>query len=126
MIAFRFVKHNTLLSKAICAVTWSPYSHVDIVLPEGLLGALPDGVKIREYGYDGGGGDYFGMDHFTPQEEEDMLAFWRLQVYKPYDFHAVAGVLLHHDWRDTSKWYCSELAFAGPSQIGKPLLREAN
>lgn len=129
MITLRF---STIVNDPVCFLirqaTWSEYSHVDVVMPDGrLLGAHTDGVKLLLPTYQPVAKVcYLGFDYLTEQQEADCLKFYRDQVGKPYDYGAVLGVLAHHDWRNMSSWFCSELAFAGPAFAGRPLLNEAH
>lgn len=126
MITLRFsTSPGSLTCFLIRQVTWSEYSHVDICLPEGLLGAQVDGVKIRPYNYEPGARvQYMRSDVFTPEQEAAMVTFWKSQIGKPYDFGALAGILVHHDWRNMLAWFCSEYVFAPSVLVNKPFLNE--
>lgn len=125
MITFRMMTTDSIFSKLIRQITWSPYSHVDICVPEGLLGAKTDGVKIRSYEDEVASDcEYLGFDGLTKEQEGYVYKFYYDQIGKPYDFGQIIGILSHHDWSDTSKWFCSELAYAGLSFNGFPLFRE--
>lgn len=127
MITLRFstIVHD-FACIAIRAVTWSDYSHVDIVLPEGLLGVQIDGVKIRPFDYcPRAKALYMDAHHMSDGQEKKFYDFARAQINKPYDFGAVFGDLIHHDWRNPNKWYCSELPFAAAVYANAPFLNES-
>lgn len=127
-IYFRFsTEPKSLSCFLIRQATWSEYSHVDIVVPEGLLGAQADGVAIREYNYEPSAKVlYVRADCFSPEQEATMRKFWYAQIGKPYDFGAILGVLAHHDWRNLHAWYCSEFGFAPSVLVGRPFLNETH
>lgn len=109
----------------IRTVTWSRFSHVDICLPEGLLGARPPKVSIEPYGYQPKARvQYVRCKELSPEEELIAHKFWRDQIGKPYDYLAVAGNLVHRDWKSEDKWFCSELFAAGFLAAAWPLLNE--
>lgn len=42
----------------------------------------------------------------------EALIFALAQIGKPYDWTAIAGVLMRRDWHEEDSWYCSELGAA--------------
>jgi hypothetical protein len=102
----------------------SPFSHVDIELPDGsLLGASdsPDspivtgnshGVAIRPNDYE----DYGRRRRMiirTPLAD-DIIAKAKTQIGKPFDNKALKGFLsdempFTRPWTDPTQWFCSEL-----------------
>lgn len=110
-------------------VTWAEFSHVDICLPEGLLGAHTDGIKVNPFDYEPQARfAYFRADVLTPAQEQAAIAFWRSQVGKHYDFADIFGILAHIDIQESHGYICSVLAYAGLSQAapGKPFLNESH
>lgn len=116
MIQVVFSKRVHPGSYLIRAVTWSEWSHCELLLPDGrLLGAAaPHGV-----GYD-------TMDNRLsiasaaavmrfPGDADAAVRFATEQLGKPYDFKGVVGIGLHRDWEEDSSWWCSEF-------VGKALL----
>lgn len=45
------------------------------------------------------------------------------QIGKPYDYTAILGLGLHHDWQEDDAWFCSELVAWAFQQAGEPLFR---
>lgn len=126
-IRIRFVTCADLVSLLIREKTFCDYSHVEFVLDDGTtLGAhASGGVRVRPANYD----TFTKVAVFdvtvTDEEKSKILAFAHAQLGKPYDFGAIAGLVVNRDWRDPSKWFCSELVTAAFEQA-KPLLRVAD
>ena len=100
-IAFQFSTiKDDFIDWIIREKTKSEISHVDAIMSDGrLLGSQLDsntgpGVQIRNPGY----------KKFTKTITVTLF----LQIGKPYDVTAVFGLALHRDWREKSKWFCSE------------------
>lgn len=93
----------------IRAVTWSEWSHVDIMLPDGgLIGAAAPhgviGITSEERIARASCAAVMKVPCSTPFS-------WMLsQIDKPYDWLGVAGIGLHRDWEEDDKWFCSEFA----------------
>ena len=106
--------------------TWSDFSHVDAVLPDGtLLGARAGGVKIRPADYLGSAKTARFHVDLTPEQEAAAWAFLRNQIGKRYDFTAIIGFLFRRDWQRDGAWFCSELIAAACALAAKfPLVRE--
>lgn len=127
MITLRFsTDPRSITGILIRGVTWSEFSHVDVCTPDGkLLGAQIDGVKARPAGYAAKSCRflYLQTDKLTAEQEKKFWEFLDAQIGKPYDFGAIAGILIHRDWRNPNKWFCSELVAAAFEYAGVPLLR---
>lgn len=119
MITVQFSRKRDPFSALIRWFTWSQYSHVDLVLPDGrLLGATAlRGVDIREPE------DFEAVKRFTVDAPTDVLKLASLQVGKPYDWPGIFGIVGRHDWQDPSRWFCSELVAWAFQSAGVPLLR---
>jgi len=120
VIAIQFSANQTLGSRIIRAFTWSAFSHVEFVLPDGrLLGARADGgVDIREPHADHTRIETYQVDH-----TEAVLNAALTQCGKPYDWPGVFGIGLHRDWQEDDSWFCSELVAWAFKEAGRPLLR---
>lgn len=97
-------------------------SHTEAMMPEGTyLGAHFDGgVMARPSTYDAG---KYGQQMFVQipclQVQADMFhAFLRAQVGKPYDLGAIGALVFEREWRQTDKWFCSELQAAALEHCG--------
>src|SRR5690348_10753250 len=107
-IKLRFVTEDDLVSALIRRHTWCEYSHVEFVLDTGTtLGARFDGgVAIRPADY----AKFTRVAEFvipvTVEQKFQIMSFAQAQIGKAYDCEAIAGVLLHRDWRNADKWFC--------------------
>lgn len=123
-IYVRFSANYLPLSWAIRARTWSKYSHVDFVLPEGkFLGAIPTGgVCVHEHKYPIE--DYFKLEVTEEQFDLIMGNAWG-QLGKPYDFMGIFGFALNRDWQEDDNWFCSEFLAGSIQPVIKLFNEEA-
>lgn len=119
MITLQFSTKRLPFAWLVRKATWSPFSHVDFVLPDGrLLGARGmGGVDIREAEH------YSRCERFQVKAPADVLHIAVNQVGRPYDWAGILGWGLHRDWQDQERWFCSELIAWAFQQAGHPLLR---
>jgi len=109
------------VSAAIRFSTRSWASHAEFVdTDRGItLGARSiGGVKVRPYAKD----RYSRVEQFTAKGILQAYEWARTQIGKPYDFSAIAGIAIDRNWRDETKWFCSELVAASFEHVGFPLL----
>jgi hypothetical protein len=127
VIQILFSTSTVWQSDVIRRLCHSPFSHVDVVLPDGnLLGSSDSpgspvivgnkgGVAIRPPNY-----QLFGIRRmanvFTDEITEGAFyANMKSQLGEPFDdsaLHAFIGKVSFmptRDWADVSKWFCSEL-----------------
>jgi|GEM_PF-6417883 len=128
MLTAQFSTTDEPASAAIRWATNGRYSHVDLVLPNGLLGAhLEGGVQLRPFGY----------ANFTATErvycevpnESVALAFAIAQIGKPYNGDALLDMVLHRERKfamEQSSWFCDELLYAAALAGGVRLLNTDN
>lgn len=128
LIQIQFSTSTAWQSKFIRKLCRSPFSHVDYMVREGLLGASdspdvpviagnPSGVAIRKPDY-----QEFGIRRIAELDVPEQVAadfdrLMRAQLGKPFDSEAVSvkaffsdddDFSVVRDWREESKWYCSE------------------
>lgn len=104
--------------------TWGKYTHVDIVLPSGLLlGAIIGEGVTRHTTHKAKA--YITYDIPVP-EPERALAWVKRQIGKPYDLGAILGFMSRRNWSDDEKWFCSELAAQTLIVAGLPPLISAD
>lgn len=115
----RFSAGNDPISWIIQQRTGCFYSHVDFLVGDRFLGALP-----------GGGVQYRDCIHnetkFTIYELPGLKnghEYLESQIGKPYDYWAIAGLFLlfPRNWQDDSKWFCSEAVAASLLYAGVPI-----
>lgn len=128
IITAQFVTDNDPLSIAIRDLSDGLYSHVDLVLPEGLLGAhIEDGVKIRPFDY--AKWTLRTSVHVAVPDVDKANTFARAQVGKLYNDGAILDMFLHRMRKfvsDQNKWFCDELLYAIVAQGGLELLNTDN
>jgi uncharacterized protein YycO len=120
-ITLQFSTEKGIGSLIIRRMTWSEYSHVDIVMPNGdLLGARANGgVQIRKPGY----GKFTKVHHEVAVDAPDSVyEFAKSQVGKPYDWKAILNFGLERNWQEDDSWFCSELVAWTFMKAGHPLL----
>ena len=105
--------------------TWSEYSHVEFVLPNGYLGsqALLGGVKLRPFNY---APNYVFVTRYVDCSDDQaykVIDYAMNQIGKPYDFAGILGLLTHRDWRKANSWFCSEFVAASLEKGGIYLFR---
>lgn len=123
MIELRFVDGTGPVSQFIEFWTWGDWSHVDIKTTRGWLGARSNGgVQIRPWNYCSYNNEEIRQITLPEEKELQIMEWFRQQIGKPYDYLAVAGMPFRKDWRDDTRWFCSELAIAGFEQAGINLL----
>jgi len=142
--SYRRWDYGRFASSMIRKMAHSPFSHVDLVVGDGLLGASnspgapvvrgnPAGVAVRPFDYQD-----FGIRRraiiMTPVAEA-IIMIAESQLGKPFDSSAVSFKTFFNDepfdrnWRDTGKWFCSELmawAFEQADHWGRPLIWPKN
>ncbi len=127
MILGQFSTQDTLASAAIRWQTWSDWSHFDWVLPAGTLYTGPDVGGLRRGESIGGrwlgaraeGGVLPRVPYPVARSVRlalniptEALTFTLAQIGKPYDWTAIAGILVRRDWHEEDSWDCSELGAA--------------
>ena len=120
MVTVLFSKRQHPGSYLIRAVTWSSWSHCELLHEDGqtLIGAAaPHGVVHDTL-----------QNRLTIAESVvrmdfpgDFSAAWQFaesQFNRPYDWSGVVGLGLHRDWEADDKWFCSELVGAALHAAG--------
>ena len=109
----------TIGSWLIRALTWSDWSHVAIpindhqvveaVWPRVKISSLDEVLAAHP--------DHLVVD-LPVSHPEIAIAAALSQVGKRYDLAALFGFLLHREWADPGRWFCSELATWAAQQGG--------
>lgn len=116
-IRLRFVREAGVLSSAIAWYSAAPFSHVGALLPDGSelgarsdhVGGKPPGVQIRPGDYAKFAASVIFTVPTTPAQEGAFYDFLHKQIGKPYDFSDILGFVTGRNWRDETRWICSEL-----------------
>lgn len=110
-------------SAIIRAFTWSPWSHVDLVFGQDIIGAYPGvGVERINIMERIGAAKDWALFDVPGLEDAAALKCAMAELNKPYDWRGVFGVGLHRDWQSKDKWFCSELAAYVAQACNLPLL----
>lgn len=136
MIQLQFSRQADICSDAIAWFTQGALSHVDCVLPSGLLlgarsdsiGGQPPGVQARPAHYAKWALTVRFTIPTTAAQAEKFYKFLYDQLGKPYDHSAIWGFVSGREWRAADSWICSELQAAAmeASGIVQPLYLNAN
>jgi len=119
-----FCTSNQIGAIAIRAITWSKWSHVALLLGDGtaIEAAWP---RVRRVGVDELLAQHskYEIVEFTGMNDQAVIDAAMSQLGKPYDLTALFGLLLHRDWQQSSKWFCSELVAWAFAAAGHTLFR---
>jgi uncharacterized protein YycO len=109
------------ISAAIRFSTRSCVSHAEFVDPAtgSTFGARCTGVKWRSAH---ASRSYTRVLRFSAASVDKAFEWALTQAGKSYDFSAIGGIALDRDWRDSRRWFCSELIAAAFEAAGSPLL----
>lgn len=119
MLTLQFSTEDGLASEMVRVFSRGWASHVDVALPDGLLGArFQGGVRIRAPNYCAFRRIQSVVLSATLAQEETFVQFLRAQVGKPYDATAIAAFAAARDWREPDSWFCSELVAAALETCG--------
>lgn len=120
-----FCRSNTPISWLIRLVTWSSWSHVVVVGPDGVqtLEATWPRVTLStvdQVRHDNG---VVLAVEFPCPDPETAWAWGLTQQGKPYDLLGIIGLLFHESWANEQRWWCSDYATALLLHGGRRLFR---
>lgn len=109
MIQLRFLIERGIEAAIIRKVTRSPYSHVDIVMPNGFLASYdPKGVQLYPLDYIKPIRADIGTVACNDAQTAAILAWAQSKVGKAgYDYAAIFGDLFMQDWTQKGTFDCS-------------------
>lgn len=107
----------------IRSVTWSKYSHVALVDGDDVIEAVWHSVRVAPLAEVIAAHSAHVIVDLPCRSPDEVIKAARSQVGKPYDISALFGLLMHRDWQDEDRWFCSELVAWAFSQGGSPLFR---
>lgn len=119
MITLQFSTTKGIGSRVIRWATWSPFSHVDLVLDDGrLLGATARyGVTVRDPE------PTSACARFQVEAPAAVVSMASSQIGRPYDWPGIFGYGFRRSWQAQDSWFCSELIAWAFQEAGFPLLR---
>ena len=107
----------------IRAVTWSAWSHVAILDGDMAIEAVWPHVKVTPLAEVLARHSRYAVVDLPGADDAAILEAARSQVGKPYDLTALFGLLMHRDWQEEDRWFCSELVAWAFDKAGSPLFR---
>ncbi len=123
-LTLRFIAERDLISAAIREVTFSEWSHVELLTPENTwLGAHADGgIAVRHFDYANPDRERRYSLPVTVDQLERILAYARSQIGTRYNFEDIAGLLLHRNLTQNNRQICSMFVFEALWQGGLRML----
>jgi len=121
MVAVAFYKHRgSWLDKLIRLWTFGPYSHTELIGPDGsLYSADPRLNKVRvltNYDVTNGHWDIVYLDDL---DSDKAIKFVTSQLNKEYDWRGIfLSQVLRLKLHSRNKWFCSELCFVALNKAG--------
>lgn len=123
-IALIFSRSASLHSALIRVATWSPWSHVGLVVGDSVIDAAPgEGVRLISMAQLERESDHCKLVELPCRRPDVMALAASQQIGKPYDWSAIFGLTLHRDWSEPDKWFCAELVAWAFAEAGEPLFR---
>jgi uncharacterized protein YycO len=106
-----FTRRRHLGSWIIRFVTWSEYSHVDLLIDnQSLVGAIAfDGVVLSNVEARLSKASKAVLMDIPVKDIELSKEFAVNQLGKKYDWLGVIGIGLKRNWQEDGKWSCAEL-----------------
>ncbi len=129
-VSVLFTKQRSLGSYIIRLVTWSNYSHVEIILPDVNTG---DNFLFSSTAKDGV--NYTRLSKRLAKSSKAvimeidsdnfdlalLLKFIESNLLKKYDWLGVIGIGLKRDWQSNNRWFCSEIVASALKYSGVQL-----
>lgn len=107
----------------IRAVTWSDWSHVALIDGDMAIEAVWPQVRVTQLADVLAKHSRYVVVELPDADDAAILDAARSQVGKPYDLTALFGLLMHRDWQEPDRWFCSELVAWAFEKSGSPLFR---
>ena len=125
MVELLFTRRRHPGSLLIRTVTWSAWSHVDVVHGDNVIGAVaPHGVELQPLAERLAKASQAAVMIVPSAMAKKVRDIANTQLGKPYDWLGAAGIGLHRNWQETDSWFCSEFAAWCFSTAGHPLIRQ--
>ena len=120
-----FTRRRAVGSLLIRAVTWSAFSHVEIVIQDQVIGAnMLGGVSTTPLKERLELASYAAMVEMPCADPEKVFAAAISQLGKGYDYLGLLGILAHSDELQTpNKFFCSEFVAWAFKEAGCPIFR---
>lgn len=121
-----FSRKRLPVSLLIRLVTWSSFSHCEILDGNELIGAdMIHGVMVTPLDQRLRASSYVSVVDFPCEDPDAVIKAARSQLGKGYDFLGLLGLITHQRrWQSTENWFCSELVAWSFSAAGQPVFRD--
>lgn len=120
-----FSRRALPVSLLIRTVTWSAWSHVEIMDGDDLIGAeMLTGVSVTKLAHRLDISSRAAIVEFPCADPAAVIAAARGELGRGYDFLGLLGILSRQrDWQSRDSWFCSELVAWAFDAGGSPLFR---
>lgn len=120
-----FTRRSLIGSLLIRAITWSAFSHVEIVIGDQVIGAnMLTGVSLTPLKERLEKSSYAALVDMPCADPERLRALAMAQLGKGYDYLGLLGILLHSDrFQTDERFFCSEFVAWVFREAEMPLFR---
>jgi len=120
-----FTRRRMIGSLLIRGVTWSAFSHVEIVIDDQVIGAnMLGGVSITPLKERLEKSSYAAMVNIPCSDAQAVKQAALSMVGAGYDYLALFGILIHSERFDSkARFFCSEFVAWAFAKGGSPLIR---
>jgi hypothetical protein len=124
-IRVMFSRRALPVSLLIRGVTWSSWSHVEILDGDELIGAeMLTGVSVTKLADRLKQFSRAAIVEFPCADPAAVIAAARSEIGRGYDYLGLLGIVTHQrDWQSRDSWFCSELVAWAFAAGGSPLFR---
>lgn len=126
-VSLLFSRNKRFVSRLVCFLTRSDFSHVDIYDPktDTVIGAMaPTGVRetgMKEVLQDSTKAVLVTMENIS---DSKILKYARSKVGAAYDWPAIFGFAFRRRMDDPARYFCSELIAKSFANAGYPMVNE--
>lgn len=122
-----FTNSRKPLAPIIRCFTWSKFSHMAIILEDGVSVLHSDfhGVRIEPLEELQKRSVNWMITEYECTNPSLVIEACKTQLGKPYDFGGIIGIVIRTvDLQDDNKWWCSEIPAYGFMIAGEPKFQE--
>lgn len=126
MLQLIFARKHALGSYIIRFFTFSSWSHVGLLFPDGkvLDVTLSTGVRLTQKEEFLKGYSKTSTWNVEVADESATRLFAEKQVGKSYDLSGIFGLIFQRKWQEDDSWFCSELVEASLQAGGLKRFRD--
>lgn len=120
-----FTRRRMIGSLLIRGVTWSAFSHVEIVVDDHVIGAnLFTGVSLTPLKERLEKSSYAALVNVPCQDAQAVKQMAMSRIGAGYDYLGLLGILVHSDRLESkARFFCSEFVAWAFEKAGAPLIR---